>query len=614
MQTESVDIPQSSQGADKGRRPADAGQRAARGGSNATLIVNADDWGRCAETTDRILDCIQHGAVSSTSAMVFMEDSDRAASLAREHHVDAGLHLNVTSPFSKSCCSARLADHQQRLCRFLKSNRLAPAVYHPGLASSFEYVVKTQLEEFERLYGTRPSRVDGHHHMHLSANVLFQRLLPPGIILRRNLSFGIGEKGPFNRIYRFMQDRLLSWQHPMADFFFDIAPLEQSRLRKIIKLAHRYNAELETHPSNLDEYRFLLDGGIQRYGADVAVARGYFLRSSRALANHALMNDTTDKSTGGAPVPVVDNYSQDSGPAPSIPHICVCICTYKRAVPLGRLLEQLNQQSTAGLFSYSIVVADNDATMSAEATVAKFLLSASVTVKYCSEPRRGIALARNKVIANSSGDFVALIDDDELPTSEWLLTLFRACKRYNIDGVLGPVKRRFEQAPPSWLEESAICDRPVNPTGTQVDWREARTGNVLLKRELVAGDTVPFRPEFRTGEDRDFFRRKIDEGRVFVWAAEAEVFEVIPPARWKRMYHVKKALLQGAGAALYSNCNARSILKSVIAVPIYAVLLPLALLAGQRHFMTILVKFCSHAGKLLFLMKINPIREEYVSD
>ena len=64
------------------------------------LIVNADDWGRDRLTTDRILDCVTAGAVSAVSAMVFAEDSERAAALALDRSIDVGLHLNFTSPFT----------------------------------------------------------------------------------------------------------------------------------------------------------------------------------------------------------------------------------------------------------------------------------------------------------------------------------------------------------------------------------------------------------------------------------------------------------------------------------------------------------------------------------
>jgi len=41
---------------------------------NGVLIVNADDWGRDVQTTDRMLECLLHRSVSSVSAMVFMAE------------------------------------------------------------------------------------------------------------------------------------------------------------------------------------------------------------------------------------------------------------------------------------------------------------------------------------------------------------------------------------------------------------------------------------------------------------------------------------------------------------------------------------------------------------
>jgi hypothetical protein len=54
--------------------------------------------------------------------------------------------------------------------------------------------------------------------------------------------------------------------------------------------------------------------------------------------------------------------------------------------------------------------------------------------------------------------------------------------------------------------------------------------------------------------------------------------------------------------------------KSVVAVPLYLAISPFVLLLGQHRFMALMVKICDHSGKLLMLMGINPIREEYVSE
>jgi predicted glycoside hydrolase/deacetylase ChbG (UPF0249 family) len=156
--------------------------------------------------------------------MVFMEDSERAAAMALGRGIDAGLHLNFTTPFSAPNCPARLVQRQRELAAYLRHHRFAMVVYHPGLSRSFQYVIAAQLEEFGRLYGGAPGRLDGHHHMHLCANVLLGRLLPPGTIVRRNFSFQPGEKSFGNRLYRKVVDHMLARRHRLADFFFRCRP------------------------------------------------------------------------------------------------------------------------------------------------------------------------------------------------------------------------------------------------------------------------------------------------------------------------------------------------------------------------------------------------------
>lgn len=297
-----------------------------------------------------------------------------------------------------------------------------------------------------------------------------------------------------------------------------------------------------------------------------------------------------------------------------IPHISVCICTYKRVLPLKRLLAELNRQETGGDFTYSIIVADNDKARAGEAAVAEARLTSRVPIQYDVEPSRGIAHARNKVVGLADGDYLAFIDDDEFPSSTWLLTLFKTCSEYKVDGVLGPVKRRFDEVPPAWLQRSSLLDRKVNPTGMQVDWHEARTGNVLLKRRVIEADRTPFRPEFRSGEDQDFFRRKMEAGHTFIWSSDAEVFEVLPPVRWKRTYFMKRALLNGAMELNVPTFGVRSVAKSAIAIPLYVIVLPFTFLLGQHRFMNLMVSLCSHVGKLLALVGIHIVRDAYVSE
>jgi succinoglycan biosynthesis protein ExoM len=294
-------------------------------------------------------------------------------------------------------------------------------------------------------------------------------------------------------------------------------------------------------------------------------------------------------------------------------HITVCICTYRRPDLLKSLLEDLRDQDTGGLFTYSILVVDNDNHRSAAGVVSTFAARQVVHVEYYVEPEQNIALARNTAIEHAIGDFVVFIDDDESPIQRWLLTLFEACSKHNAHGALGPVYPRFSESPPAWVVAGKFYDRPTYPTGFVIDWRKGRTGNTLLKKEVFAGMVQPFRPEFRTGEDQDFFRRMIEKGYVFIWCNEAVAFEVVPPIRWNRSFMLRRALLRGYTSLAHPTFAMRDILTSAVAAPSYVLALPFALAMGQGKFMSILVRLFDHLGRLLGFVGINPIREPYVT-
>jgi predicted glycoside hydrolase/deacetylase ChbG (UPF0249 family) len=238
--------------------------------------MNANNWGQDEETTSRTLDCIMRGSVSSVSAMVYMKDSERAAVIARESGIDAGLHLNFTTPFSGLNCSTALLENQQKLASYLLRNRFARAIFHPSLVRPFEYVVNAQIDEFCRLYGAQPDRFDGHHHMHLCANVLIGGLLPAGTVVRRHFSYEVSEKSVRNRIFRKITDGMLRRRHRVTDFFFSLKPFDRpGRLERIFSVARKSVVEMETHPVLETEYRFLTEGDTLRRTADLPIAKGF---------------------------------------------------------------------------------------------------------------------------------------------------------------------------------------------------------------------------------------------------------------------------------------------------------------------------------------------------
>jgi succinoglycan biosynthesis protein ExoM len=291
-------------------------------------------------------------------------------------------------------------------------------------------------------------------------------------------------------------------------------------------------------------------------------------------------------------------------------HICVCICTYRRFELLKRLLSSLNQQDTKGLFTFSVVITDNDDEQSAKMVVSDFAASSSLDVTYCNEPRKSISFARNKGLEFAKGDAIAFIDDDEFPPEDWLFSLWKVCTDYRASGVFGPVRPHFDTPPPAWLIKGRFFERPEHPTGFLMPWRECRTGNVLIEKRIIEGMDPVFAPEFGSGaSDIDLFRRLIEAGHSFIWCNGAPVYEVVSPNRWKRTFMIKRALLRGRISLLHPDGGGINIMKSIAAVSIYSLALPLLQLIGHHHFMNYLVKLCDHAGKLLALVGLNPVKE-----
>lgn len=298
-------------------------------------------------------------------------------------------------------------------------------------------------------------------------------------------------------------------------------------------------------------------------------------------------------------------------PSAPIPHVTVCICTFKRPPLLRRLLNDLRQQEPQGRFTFSIVVCDNDAGLSARAVVQEAAgRMPGISITYCTEARQNIALARNRAVAHARGEFIAFIDDDEFPEASWLREMLATCEQTAAAGVLGPVRPYFDAPPPRWIAAGRFCERPEYPTGTVMHWSKSRTGNLLFRRSVLEGLGDPFREQFGTGgEDIDFFQRMAALGARFVWCNEGVTYEFVPLARLTRSFMLKRALLRGRNNLKLGRRQAVGLLKSLVAVPAYSLVLPAALILGQHVFMKYCIKFCDHLGRVLASLGINPIRE-----
>ena len=234
------------------------------------LIINADDFGRSVMATDHTLRCYREGRVTSASVMMFMEDSPRAAQLAITAGMDTGLHLNFDCPLDGPAISPQMSQHYAKVMGYFRLGRWTHLLYNPFIRKDIDYVFRAQYEEYQRLFGKKPVQIDGHQHVHLCANVLWDGVIPPGLRVRRNFSFEPGEKSPGNRFLRRYVDARLARRHICADAFFSIEPVRDlPRLARIVSRANSSNVELMVHPAWTEQYEFLLSRPFGDLIADV---------------------------------------------------------------------------------------------------------------------------------------------------------------------------------------------------------------------------------------------------------------------------------------------------------------------------------------------------------
>ncbi len=222
------------------------------------MIVNADDWGRTREETEAAKSCIDAGLVTAIGVMVFMEDSELAAELAKSTTVEIGLHLNLCETLSGKNVPGNVFRAHQRVARFLESSKYALIFYHPFLTKQFRIVYEAQVQEFFRLYGRYPAFLNGHKHRHLCTNMLLDEIIPHAFRIRRSFSFWAGDKSLPNRLYRRLVDSWIKRRYTLTNYFFSLRYcLAENRMPKVEEMAHRGTVELMVHPVNPEEAEYL---------------------------------------------------------------------------------------------------------------------------------------------------------------------------------------------------------------------------------------------------------------------------------------------------------------------------------------------------------------------
>ena len=233
-----------------------------------------------------------------------------------------------------------------------------------------------------------------------------------------------------------------------------------------------------------------------------------------------------------------------------MPKTCILICTCDRPEPLRQLLSALVPQ--ANEHSCATIIVDNGIS-SAETVVSSFQPEMHIVYERISQP--GLVSARNRAMnlaLATNPEYLAFIDDDEVPETDWLSNLIRRVEETGADFASGPVIPEYTAPPPRWATEGEF----FHASGDSF-----RTSNLILRvSSLPENESQWFHHEFNFsgGEDNEFLGRLVANGAVHVVAEAAIVRESVPASRMKRRYIWRRGLRDGVAIAQIIALRSRS--------------------------------------------------------
>jgi cellulose synthase/poly-beta-1,6-N-acetylglucosamine synthase-like glycosyltransferase len=192
------------------------------------------------------------------------------------------------------------------------------------------------------------------------------------------------------------------------------------------------------------------------------------------------------------------------------PRISIVVCTMNRPRDIQRCLGSIDRIEYG---DYEVIVVDSSAE-----SVAKNvrMIASTYNARYIFESRKGLSIARNRGIRESSGDIVAFTDDDAMPDVSWLEEIATAFADRNVGFVCGKilnVRSSTEASPSIPLEIHENTFWGVN----------------LAFRRDVLEEIGRFDETFQiAGEDQDIVIRALNAGFEGAYLPSARVWHVKP--------------------------------------------------------------------------------------
>lgn len=239
-------------------------------------------------------------------------------------------------------------------------------------------------------------------------------------------------------------------------------------------------------------------------------------------------------------------------------HLDVIICTHNRAAALGDVLEGLAAQQEPVAMSWSILVVDN-ASSDSTTTMVQRHAARDPNLRYVFEPTLGLTPARLRGVAETTGKWLAFVDDDNLLAPGWLRAIEAAIEsRPRAGGIGGRVVLDWATPPPRAAAEFGFCFAEQDLGDEPRQMYTLVGAGLVLRRDALEACGWTERPlladragqSLISGGDVEIALRIRSAGYELWYAPDAVMRHRMPPARATLRYLLRMCRALGATAAV----------------------------------------------------------------
>ncbi|MDJ1183637.1 hormogonium polysaccharide biosynthesis glycosyltransferase HpsE [Roseofilum casamattae] len=244
--------------------------------------------------------------------------------------------------------------------------------------------------------------------------------------------------------------------------------------------------------------------------------------------------------------------------------LTVVIPSYNGALRFPEVLDKLRMQTGADSLQWEIILVDNHSNDNTAQVFQEYAKTwnSPIPLRYELEAEQGAGFARKRGVAQANGELVAFLDDDNLPSENWVASAYQFAQNYPNAGAFGSQIHGLFESPPAenvkpLLAFLAIVERGDKPLEYTASSNLLPPSAGLVVRKQAWLTSVPehlvlngrVRDNWLTSEDLELLSHIRQNGWQIWYNPHMEIEHKIPNSRLQRSYLL--SLIKGIGLSRY---------------------------------------------------------------